>query len=221
MCFSTEASFTAALILGATGGATLKNSTSRSQLFLAAIPLLFALQQLSEGLVWLHLSENIGSQTLFINAQRSFLMFAFIIWPTWIPLSFALLEQVPWRRRLLYFNLACGVGLSSLNLFYGLKQEPYVHVVHHSLQYLGKLPPQATIYPLVVLLPCFLSSLKGVLPFGIVITIGFFIAHYFYVETLTSVWCFFAAIVSLSIYKILKDNQALAEKTLHSKKPRF
>lgn len=212
MCFSTEASFTAAFILGATGGATLKSSTSRSQFFLAAIPLLFALQQLSEGLVWLHLSENIGSQTLFINAQRSFLMFAFIIWPIWTPLSLAMLEQVPWRRRMLFFNLACGVALSALNLFYGLKQEPNVHVVHHSLQYLGKLPSQAITYPLVVLLPCFLSSLRGVLSFGIIVTISFFIADYFYTATFTSVWCFFAAIVSLSIYKILKDNQALAEK---------
>ena len=207
MCFSTEASFTAALVLGATGGMTLKNSSFRSQFFLAAIPLLFAFQQLSEGTIWLHISQNIGSNTLFINAQRTFLIFAFLVWPIWIPLSFAAVEQVPWRRYLLYLNLACGTALVLLNLSFAANQNPSVQVVNHSLQYIGIAPSQNLIYPLIVLLPCFLSSLKSVWIFGIFILFAYMIADYFYETTFVSVWCFFAAIVSLSIYKILKDNQ--------------
>ncbi len=213
MCFSTEASFTAAVLLGATGGATLKATSSRSQFFLAAIPFLFALQQLSEGLVWLHLSYQIGSNTLFFNAQRSFLMFAFLIWPIWIPLSLTVLEQVSWRRSLLYLNLACGIVLSTVNLFYGLHSDPSVHVINHSLQYLGKVPAQSFIYPLIVLLPCFLSSLKSVRWFGVLTLMSYFVADYFYSVTFISVWCFFAAIISLSVYKILKDNRSELEKT--------
>lgn len=211
MCFSTEASFTAAIVLGATGGATLKNCSSRSQFFLAAIPLLFALQQLSEGFVWLHISYHFGSQELFAAAQRGFLTFAFFIWPIWIPLSLAVIEQIPWRRVLLFINLAGGIVLSSLNLYYALQQDISVQVVYHSLQYIGHVPQQTILYPLIVLLPCFLSSLKYVRGFGIFAAIGLMIANYFYSQTFVSVWCFFAAIMSISIYKILKDNQEIAQ----------
>lgn len=207
MCFSAEASLTAAVVLGVTGIVTLKNSLSRSHFFLAAIPLLFTIQQLAEGFVWLHLSHHIGSLELFTAAQRTFLIFAFLIWPVWIPLSFAVVEQVPWRRLLLYINLACGVGLFMLNVAYAFNQVPSVQVVHHSLQYVGQIPAQTWIYPLVILLPCFLTSLKNVWIFGILITFGYLVAAYFYTDAFISVWCFFAALVSLSIYKILKDNQ--------------
>lgn len=211
MCFSAEASFTAALVLGSAGGISLRNCSSRSQFFLAAIPLLFAFQQLSEGLVWLHFSHGIGSPSLFQNAEKSFLIFAFLIWPIWIPLSLLVLEKVSWRRTLLYLNLACGIVLSLLNLKYGLQQEPAVQVVNHSLQYSGQVAEQTYAYPLIVLLPCFLSSLKNVWAFGLLITIGYVIADYFYEETFVSMWCFFAAVVSLSVYKILKDSQMMQE----------
>lgn len=207
MCFSTEASFTAALILGVSGGVMMKKVSSRSLLFLASLPLLFGLQQLSEGLIWLHLSQHIGSNTLFINSQRAFLAFSFFIWPIWIPLSLALVESIHWRRYLLFINLCCGLALALLNLSYAVKEEISVQVVNHSLQYIGHIPEQAFIYPLIILLPMFLSSLKNVWIFGILIVLGYVIADYFYATTFVSVWCFFAAIVSLFIYKILRDNE--------------
>ena len=57
----------------------------------------------------------------------------------------------------------------------------------------------------------FLSSLRHAWIFGILVAIAYVIAEYFYVATFISVWCFFAAIVSLFIYKILRDNQYLAK----------
>lgn len=212
MCFSAEASFTAALVLGVTGIATLKNSSSSSQYFLAAIPFLFAIQQLSEGMIWLHFNQNIGSNALFINTQRFFLTFAFLIWPIWIPLSLVMVEQITWRRLLLSIILIGGVALSLLNLSYGLHQDISVKVMNHSLQYVGKVPSQAFIYPLIVLLPCFISSLKNLWIFGLLVGLGYIIVDYFYTTTFVSVWCFFAAIVSLFIYKVLKDNQFFPER---------
>lgn len=207
MCFSTEASFTAAILLGATGGLTLKKTTSRAQFFIAAIPILFAIQQFSEGIIWLFLSGEVGSHELFINAERSFLTFAFLVWPIWIPLSFALIEPVTWRRYLLFINLYCGVALSGLNLTYALREEVTVKIVNHSIQYMGNIPDQIIIYPLIVMLPMFLSSLKNVWIYGVLLVGAYVVADYFYTVTFASVWCFFSAIVSLFIYKILKDNQ--------------
>jgi hypothetical protein len=212
MCFSAEASFAAALALGVIGGMTLKNHLTNSHFFLAAIPLLFAIQQLSEGFVWLHLSQNIGSEAMFLNAQRIFLSFAFLIWPIWTPLSFALIEPVPWRKFLLYLNLVSGFALFLLYLSYSVNQNPSVQVVHHSLQYFGRSSSREMNYLLIVILPCFLSSLRGAWIFGLFVIVAYFSAIYFYETTFISVWCFFAAIVSLSVYKILKDNQFSIEK---------
>ena len=206
MCFSAEASFATAILLGVIGTVTIKKASSSAKFFLAAIPLLFAVQQFSEGLVWLHLSYHIGSNLFFLNAQRAFLTFAFLIWPIWIPFAFAWIEPVTWRRYLLFINLYGGLALSLINLSYAAKEPITVQVIHHSLQYLGHIPKQSLLYPLIVLLPMFLSSLKNVWIFGILVVIGYLIADYFYRATLVSVWCFFAAIVSLFVYKILKDN---------------
>lgn len=212
MCFSTEASFTAALILGATGGATIKSCSSRTQLLLAAIPFLFAIQQLAEGLLWLHLCQNIGSSSLFINAQRISLSLSFLIWPIWIPLALATIEKVKWRRSFMYLDLACGIVLSVINLFYAMQHNVSVQIVDHNLQYSGQAPSQALIYLLIVLFPCFLSSLKHMWMYGLLVTMGYVIADYFYAHTFVSAWCFFAAVVSIVVYKILKDNALYAEK---------
>lgn len=211
MCFSTEASFTAALVLGAAGGLTLKNTTSKSQFFIAAIPLLFAIQQFSEGLIWLYLSKNIGTHEMFINAVRSFLTFAFLIWPIWIPLSFLVIEPVKWKQILLLIILCCGVALSLLNLTYAMREDVSISIVNHSVQYSGNIPKQVIIYPLITMLPIFISSLKNVWIYGLLTLIAFVVANYFYTTTFTSVWCFFSAIVSFVIYKILRENQSSIE----------
>lgn len=206
MCFSAEASFTGAVVLGIVGGAAIKNCSSRSYYFLAAIPLLFALQQLSEGFVWLHISYGWGPERVFLNAQRGFLLFAFFIWPIWVSLSLAVIETIRWRKILLYFILGCGAVLSLLNLSFALIHPVTVQAINHSLRYISELPYQMEWYFLIVLLPFFLSSLKKIWAFGLLIACAFPAALYFYEETFISVWCFFAAIVSLSIYKIITIN---------------
>jgi len=207
MCFSAEASFTAAAILGGCGVFTLKNVTSRSQFFLAVIPLLFAIQQASEGFLWLHLNYQIGSYNFLMQMQHIFLTFAFMTWPVWIPLAFLATEGIRWRQVVLGCLMACGIYLCFINISSARVQESSVKIVNHSIQYLGHFPTQEIPYAMATVLPCFISSLRNAWMIGIISLITFLIAEYFYYMTLVSVWCFFAAITSLLIYKILKDNQ--------------
>ena len=51
MCFSASASFIAGTSLSAVGVAALRNTKARSEQPLAAIPLLFGIQQLTEGVI--------------------------------------------------------------------------------------------------------------------------------------------------------------------------
>jgi len=56
MCFSASASFIAGASLFAVGVATLKRARARAELPFAMIPLLFGIQQLTEGVIWLTFS---------------------------------------------------------------------------------------------------------------------------------------------------------------------
>lgn len=86
MCFSAPASFLASVVLCAAGVATCRLARNKRQLLLAAIPLLFGIQQAAEGFVWLSFSYPALEPWRFFFAYL-FLFFAFILWPIWVPLA--------------------------------------------------------------------------------------------------------------------------------------
>ena len=59
MCFSATASFAAGTALSAVGGLTLRKSQGKVELPLALVPLLFGVQQFSEGFLWLSLGGDL------------------------------------------------------------------------------------------------------------------------------------------------------------------
>ena len=52
MCFSAGASFSAGVVLSVIGVATIRIVKHPSQLLFACIPIIFAVQQISEGVLW-------------------------------------------------------------------------------------------------------------------------------------------------------------------------
>src|SRR6187402_1838956 len=98
MCFSATASFGAAAVLGVVGGVAVTKAKTSPQKTFAAIPLIFAVQQLSEGLLWLSLKNDslASSQSLLTYI---FLFFAMAIWPFWIPFSVWLMEKDLKRKK--------------------------------------------------------------------------------------------------------------------------
>jgi hypothetical protein len=59
VCFSPEADFTSAVVVGAVGVATLTKVRHQRELLLAALPVAFACHELAEGFVWLRLRGTI------------------------------------------------------------------------------------------------------------------------------------------------------------------
>lgn len=59
MCYSATASFASAAVIGAVGAATLTQVRRRREIPFAALPLLFAVHQATEGLVWLGLEGRL------------------------------------------------------------------------------------------------------------------------------------------------------------------
>lgn len=207
MCFSATSSFTAAVVLSTIGIYTLTQVSLKRLYLLAVVPLFFGIQQLSEGVIWVHYAYYPLPKAYFEAATELFLFFALFIWPLWIPLSLFIAEAKPIRKKVIAMDLCAGLILALLNLYYALGQEINVQVVNHSIHYSGEVPSQTIIYPLIVLLPCFLSSVKKVWMYGLLIALTYVFAYSYYEITFVSVWCFFSAITSIAIYKIVQANQ--------------
>ncbi len=209
MCFSAGASFTGAAIIGAVGCLAMREAVQPGQWRLALIPMLFALQQFMEGVLWLSIGQAAWWEA---PAKYVFLLVALFAWPFWI--SFALLgiEAVKWRKWLLILSLALGVLYNCLLLrqFYLVwPATPEANILGHSIQYVLHIPDgkaNSWLYALVTIFPPFFSSLPYMWLLGALNLIGMLIAYYFYTVTSISLWCFFSAWVSLEIYVILRIN---------------
>ncbi len=213
MCFSAQASFAGAALLGITGLATFRYVKSKAQIPLALVPCFFAMQQLTEGLLWLTLGAERPNPDLQSFLVYSYLFFAIFFWPIWFPFSLYYLEDQPVRKKILFGIFSVGVVLGLFNLFYSMNQHIGVVAIEHSLHYTGKLPDIVTwLYVATVLTPCFLSSFKNIWQLGLLICATFSIAMYFYEATFVSVWCFFGAIVSVYMFKIFRDNASISDR---------
>lgn len=199
MCFSATASFVASGVLTLGGVATLGEAKEKKEVPLATFPLLFAIQQGIEGMVWLSFSAP-ALNGFFVYLYA---MFSHVLWPIFTPIAILLIEDDPARIKLLRMCAAVG-ALTSLYLLISILREPVTaHIVHSSIAY-----HSPNLYPYTSMLmyliatcgSCFLSSHRLINFFGAVLFLSFLIAYLAFNATFFSVWCFFAAILSLIIY---------------------
>jgi hypothetical protein len=217
MCFSAEASYTSAILLTVIGFACIKKVSQPKQLFLAFIPIIFAFQQLMEGILWTSTNEIADFVRWAPLAKNVYLVIALFVWPVWIPLSLFAIESIPSRNWILAGFLAAGcvyVTLYGNELIIKHRWEGIdVKVIGHSVQY--GLPFNFGLYTFfytaVTVLPFLFSSWKYMWTIGVAYFIGLLIAHFFFIQTFLSVWCFFAAVVSLGIYFVIKHNVVKAQ----------
>lgn len=216
MCFSATASFSVAAVTAGVGVAALRHVTQTRELPLAAVPLLFAIQQAIEGLLWLRLGGAIGIGSV-TQLATGFLIFAEVVWPAYAALAVLAVEPDR-RRRQCLLALAAGGSLLSLMLLVGvLGDPPAVAIRGHSIEYASEvnaLSWQQVPYLVLTGAPLLLSSHRAVQAFGGVVLAGFAASAYAYVATFISVWCFFAAAGSVLLYFHFK-RVAVAVRPLH------
>ena len=201
MCFSATASFSAGVLLLGIGTMTLRAATRPRQWPFAAIPLLFAIQQLSEGVVWLTFSADAPLLNTLMTQVYSF--FSHVLWPVYLPVAVWMIEPPGRRRRLLAALVAAGAGVG-VYLLYMLVAFPVVsrptgrHVEYDSPHFFAA--AVMLLYLVSTTVSPLLSSLRGVRVFGALALLSFGAAYYFYATWFISVWCFFAALLSVVIY---------------------
>jgi hypothetical protein len=213
MCFSAEASFASATALGAVGAYCVRNALRKDQRFLALAltPLAFGVQQAAEGCVWLGLHHD--DTALIERGTVIFLFFALAFWPFWIP--FSLLLPDPRRPAKIFLATTTILSAIWLVLYAPVALDPaswHPQVLHHSIDYGTEHLPGFRVVPRIVWQVGYLAFIA--LPLAIAQTGGrnwlrlfgggalvllFAVSYFVYEYAFTSVWCFFAAILSLAL----------------------
>lgn len=199
MCFSATASFVAGAALSAVGVVTLKKTTRKTDLPFALIPLLFGIQQIVEGMLWLSFRYDAA----LLNATTTYLfsVFSHTLWPIFVPFSVGLLEPVRWRRNVMRLFQVIGLAIG-LYLLYFIVRYPVTAVAEEHIVYVSPHfyeVPAMLLYLLATCVVSFFSSHRVVQWFGALALLFFFVAYWFYTAALFSVWCFFSAILSAMI----------------------
>jgi len=213
MCFSAEADFVGAAVAGAIGVATLREPHETRELPLALLPLGFALHQLAEGVVWLDLEggapKDVGNVALY-----AYLIYAWALLPLLIPLSVLLVEPLMARRRWIGWLLALGTIAGGYLTWSLMTQQVTARIVGHVIEYGGAGSNADAVTVLYVVATCgafLLSSHRKIVIFGVFNLAAVLVLVWVQAEALTSLWCAWAAILSLLIYLHFADRRRITE----------
>lgn len=222
MCFSATASFSAAGILIPAGIYCLRESNRIDKRYwaIAILPLMFGLQQLLEGSVWLALLQ--GEAAVAHRFALGFLLISHVFWLGWIAYSSYLTESSARLRRIFLLIAVSGV-LFGASMYVPLLFKPgwlSVSIVKHAIDYDFVFMHDAYVsqkiltvfYAGVILVPLALSSDRYHRMLGGLVLFSGLVSWAFYDWALVSVWCYFAAIISLYIFFMIAHS-VQAERT--------
>ena len=202
MCFSAQASFVVGVGLLGLGAATVKRIRGRRELLYACIPLLFGIQQLLEGMLWLTL-PNDAPTLLIAGLATLYVLFSNVLWPIYVPLAVLALETVTWRRRVLVVAASVGAAVSVYLLAILVLLPMTPQIVGQHILYDFANPYEQTTIVLYVIVTCaslLFSSHRRVVAFGVAAFVSEIAAYAFYTLWFISVWCFFSAVLSSLVF---------------------
>jgi hypothetical protein len=210
MCFSAEASFGASTILSAVGVVAVGKAKTPSQRLFAVIPFLFGIQQFAEGMLWLSLMDpDLDARRQFFT--YTFLVFAMMVWPVWIPFTAWMLEKNPKRKKTIGMLLITGAivfaGIGYVLWTYRVQVIPAHHHLHYEFNFPTKSRTGIVIFSLLYFMATiaapFISSIRRMKWLGLSFAASYLFAVIFFPGFVVSVWCFLAALLSIVVVWIL------------------
>lgn len=138
MCFSETASYAVAAVCAIAGACAVFKSPAPTYLPLAAVPLVFALQQVSEGLVW-HGLDQVGGLPASGWPATLFVFIATVFWPVFVPVSVLLAEEDEHRKRIISVLAATGCLVSLVYAARLLNADVTAGVAGISIQYTSQI----------------------------------------------------------------------------------
>lgn len=220
MCLSAPVSLAAAAALVPTGVLALNRALTvdRRFLALAALPVLFGLQQYFEGMVWLAGADrDTGSVSSY---SLAYMFFAWIAWPVWVPISGYFIETG--RRRLLYLAFAIGGAMLGALLYVPyfahdgwltvrFLERAIVYDTTELLDFIMAREFTYGVYVFFVVAPLLISRDRQVRFFGLLIASVLAVTYAFFQYAHISVFCFGGALASLYlVFAILRKRTAVS-----------
>lgn len=201
MCFSATANFVGSGVLGAVGVVTFTKVKHRRELLFAALPLLFAVHQFTEGFVWLGL-DGVLSPEVAHDMGAAFMLYAQGLLPFLLPLSVLLFEpNAESRRRMLPF-LVLGTAIA-LYILWALTAFPLqLYIRSNSIVYINQATNNTAVAVLYVIATCgalFFSKIRMMIVLGAVNLVLLLVVMVVKRYAFTSVWCAYAAVASVII----------------------
>ncbi|HEY0664923.1 MAG TPA: DUF6629 family protein [Gallionella sp.] len=226
MCISATVSYSASAVLVATGSYAFAQSRWLTAPFWmwALVPVGFGIQQAFEGRVWQMLDAGDADAVVF--SSLGFHFFSHFLWLWLLPLCSYLVE--PGQTRIGRLRKRIIGGCATFGAFAGtlvyavMLMHPEwmsVAVRGHSIVYDFAVPWRSPIhipvtpvmlYGLTILVPLFLSSHRHIQVFGGLVVLSMALASAAYNAAFVSVWCFFAAVLSLYLVYMIRHQAAKA-----------
>ncbi len=217
MCFSAEVSFGASAVISTIGIISFKKSANLPQKVLSWVPIVFGIQQFTEGMLWLSLTHP---ELAYWNraATYGFLVFAGVVWPIFLPLAVLLLEETKSSKRMMGLFLTLGGIVASIIcytiLFNKIDAGISCYHIRYDLEYPPHLKHAGVFYIIATVIPPIISRVKMLRVLGVAILISYVVTRVFFEYYLLSVWCFFASIISIIILlAIIRLNQRVKTST--------
>ncbi len=198
MCFSVEADLAAAAALTPIAVLALRAAPTRRHLAIASLPAIFAVHQFIEAFVWMGFDGDV-SQRVSHLAIHAYLVIAQMLLPVLVPVAMALTEPDQTRRRIMLGCAAVGVAVAArfawiivANEVGAVESENVI--IYRTDLHIGTFAIAG--YVIATCLPVLASSKRYLFLFGVVNVIGLSIATAIRYESVTSVWCLYAALTS-------------------------
>ena len=202
MCFAPEADALVGGIVIGVGIDALRNVRRPEQIALASLPLLFGLHQLTEAFVWWglqgHLAESIEHVAVWV-----YLVFAFSALPVLVPVAVCLIERVTARRRVM-----CGFGALGVAVATALTVAMFRGPIHamiegrHIAYTVDAVARGGQLTALYVVATCgalLASSHRDIARLGVLNLVAIPVLMWLTISGFVSLWCFWAATVSVAI----------------------
>jgi len=215
MCVSATVSYSATAVLVTTGLYAVRQARQLPGPYRlwAVIPVFFGIQQAFEGRVWQLLDA--GNTGAAIPYAQGFHFFSHFLWLWWLPLCSYLVETGKIRQRLIGGFALFGVFAGTLVYSVILSHPEWMSAAirEHSIYYRFSVPyrdsihlpiPTAGLYALTVLVPLLISSQRLIRIFGVLVLLSMMLASKAYGHAYISVWCFFAAVLSLYLVYMIR-----------------
>jgi len=186
----------------------------KSEIPLSLFPIIFAIHQLTEGILWLSITGVI-SDTYKTGAIYAYAFIAFVFWPIFVPFSMYMIETGRMRRKIILLCQLVGLYIGFAFLIGILRGTVDATVVSHSISYQISSSPHMSLAPylIAVSVPFLIASNKRLIVLGVALLIACGTAAYMACSnTFPSLWCFYAAILSLIVYLYFRYQAKAAAK---------